>query len=161
LVVRQTIRRALNLLLFETSRMETLLWKTKIFGPILPIVPVDNLSDAIEFINSRPHALVLYGFTEDEGLKQRLIDNTRSGNIVFNDVFQQMDVSELPFGGVGESGYGHQVLKAAYDGFTHLRSSVDVPKSAEKALQVRYAPYTEENFKIMAANAFLKIPSKD
>ncbi|KZP11668.1 aldehyde dehydrogenase [Athelia psychrophila] len=136
------------------------LMEEEIFGPLLAVVPVDSLSDAISFVNSRHHALVVYAFTDSEELKQRLVETTRSGNIVFNDVFQQMDVMELPMGGVGESGYGHQVLKASFDALTHHRSSIDVPKTSEDLLSVRYPPYTEEHSKIMAGAAFTKVAAR-
>ncbi|KAI0249223.1 aldehyde dehydrogenase [Lactifluus subvellereus] len=114
----------------------------EIFGPILPIVPVDDVRQAIEYINAHPHPLVLYAFTEDPEIKQALRDETRSGGIHFNDVLQHMAVDELPFSGIGESGYGVQTLKYTYDEYTHLRSSVDIPLAAEPYLSVRYPPYT-------------------
>ena len=99
----------------------------EIFGPIFPIVPVADLDEAIELINSRDHPLAFYAFTENAEIKQRLIDETLSGSLVFNDTFDQLAVDEMPFCGVGESGYGPQVLKYGFDTFTHFRSSQDVP----------------------------------
>jgi len=135
------------------------LLEEEIFGPILPIVPVDNLNEAIEFVNSRDHALVLYAFTDDPQTKQLMIDATTSGNLVFNDAFQQLSVNELPFGGVGESGYGRQVMKYSYDNFVNDRSSVDIPKSAEATLEVRYPPYTPEKLEFMSTPLRVEIPN--
>ncbi|KAL5525423.1 HFD1_2 [Sanghuangporus sanghuang] len=123
----------------------------EIFGPILPIVPVADLDEVIEFINERDHPLALYAFTENAEVKQRLIDETLSGSLVFNDTFDQLAVDEVPFCGVGESGYGPQVLKHGFDTFTHYRSSEDVPLAIEPHLGARYAPYTPEKTEVLTA----------
>ncbi|KAH7908395.1 aldehyde dehydrogenase [Hygrophoropsis aurantiaca] len=126
------------------------LLEDEIFGPILPIVPVDSLDDAIRFIQARPHPLVLYAFTDNDDFKGRLINETQSGGIAFNDTFQQLAVNELPFGGVGESGYGYQIMKYTFDTFTQLRSAVDVPKGSETDMERRYPPHNKEAIKAMA-----------
>ncbi|KAI0060490.1 aldehyde dehydrogenase [Artomyces pyxidatus] len=113
----------------------------EIFGPLLPLVPVDNIQEAIEFINERSHPLALYVFTDDPEVKQAFVEQTLSGSLVFNDVFQHLSVGELPFQGIGESGYGAQHLKYTFDGFTHHRATVDIPFSAEPILARRYPPY--------------------
>ncbi|KAK7050260.1 aldehyde dehydrogenase, partial [Favolaschia claudopus] len=134
------------------------LMEGEIFGPILPIVPVDNLQDAIDFVRDRAHPLVLYAFTESAEFKDQILKGTLSGSLIFNDTFQQLAVNEIPLGGVGESGHGRQVLKYTFDEFSYERASIDLPKEAEPFIGMRYAPYTEENFKIMAAPAFMPIP---
>ncbi|KAF8438329.1 aldehyde dehydrogenase [Boletus edulis BED1] len=152
------------------------LLEEELFGPILPIIPVDSLDEAFAFINARPHPLVLYAFTEDPNIKQRralclpftvcfisrkhfiVIDETQSGGLVFNDTFQQLTVDELPFAGVGESGYGYQVMKYTYDTYTQLRSSVDIPKEAERSLQLRYPPHGPEAVKALSRAVHLPIP---
>ncbi|GLB44380.1 putative aldehyde dehydrogenase family protein [Lyophyllum shimeji] len=134
------------------------LLEEEIFGPILPLVPVDSVQEAIEFVNSRDHPLVLYVFTEDPKTKKAIIEETMSGNLVFNDTFQQLSVNELPFGGVGESGYGRQVLKYSYENFTYDRACIDVPKSAEPTLELRYPPYTEEKLAFFSAPLKAQIP---
>ncbi|KAG8215120.1 Aldehyde/histidinol dehydrogenase [Butyriboletus roseoflavus] len=134
------------------------LLEEELFGPILPIIPMDGLGEAIAFINARSHPLVLYAFTEDPIFKQQLIDETQSGGIVFNDTFQQLAVNELPFAGVGESGYGCQVMKYTYDAFTQLRSSIDIPKEAEPFLQLRYPPHAPEAVEALTSAAYLPIP---
>ncbi|THH03861.1 hypothetical protein EW145_g5944, partial [Phellinidium pouzarii] len=135
------------------------LMEDELFGPVLPIVSVQDIDEAIDFVNARDHPLSFYAFTDRPEVKQKLIDETLSGSIIFNDTFDQLAVYELPFSGVGESGYGYQVLRYGFDGFTHLRSSVDLPKELETALRPRYAPYTEETTAFMAANAYLPIPA--
>ncbi|KAG1744558.1 aldehyde dehydrogenase [Suillus paluster] len=133
------------------------LLEEELFGPILPIVPVDSLKQAIDFVNSRSHPLVLYAFSDNDSVKQQLVSETQSGGIVFNDTFQQLSVNELPFAGVGESGYGYQVMKHTYDTFTQLRSSIDMPKEAEPHLASRYPPHSEEAVKVLTAAVYMPI----
>ncbi|KAG2344173.1 aldehyde dehydrogenase [Suillus weaverae] len=134
------------------------LLEEEIFGPLLPIVPVDSLDQAINFVNARPHPLVLYAFSDNESMKQQLVSETQSGGIVFNDTFQQLTVDELPFTGVGESGYGYQFMKHTYDTFTQLRSSIDMPKEAEEHLAMRYPPHSEEAVRALTAAVYTPIP---
>jgi len=130
------------LVFFEFCSLTYALSKfSEIFGPVLPIVPVDDIRQAIEYIDAHPHPLVLYAFTDDPEIRQALRDETRSGGLHFNDVVQPATVDGLPFAGVGESGYGYQALKYSYDEFTYLRSSVEIPFAAEPDISVRYPPY--------------------
>jgi len=126
------------------------LLEAEIFGPILPIVPVDDVRQAIEYINAHPHPLVLYAFTEDKEIKQTLRDETRSGGVHFNDVIQQLRVDNLPFSGIGESGYGYQSMRYTFDEFTYRRSSVDIPLALEPQFSARYPPYTPTATEAMA-----------
>ncbi|EIW76927.1 aldehyde dehydrogenase [Coniophora puteana RWD-64-598 SS2] len=135
------------------------LMEEELFGPIMPIIAVEDLDDAIRFITNRPHALVLYAFTDHQSAKQRLIEETQSGAIVFNDTVQQLAVGELPNAGVGASGYGEQFLKYSFSAFTQLRSSIDMPKEAEPFLALRYPPYTEQGIQVLGGSAFQPIPA--
>ncbi|KAJ0063996.1 hypothetical protein NL108_015727, partial [Boleophthalmus pectinirostris] len=72
----------------------------EIFGPVLPILPVRGVDDAIQFINDREKPLVIYVFTKDKKLIQRMISETSSGALLANDCLVHFTVSTLPFGGV-------------------------------------------------------------
>ncbi|KAF9472087.1 aldehyde dehydrogenase [Pholiota conissans] len=111
----------------------------EIFGPFLPIVTVENVAGAIDYINDRDHPLVLYLFTTNESTKTKaMLQNTTSGNACINDTFTQLSINEMPFGGVGESGYGRQVQYYSYENFVYGR--------AEEPFHVlRYPPYTAES----------------
>ncbi|PVG01130.1 aldehyde dehydrogenase [Serendipita vermifera] len=121
--------------------------KEEIFGPILSIVPVDNLDDAITFISSRPDPLALYVFSHNAAFKEKVTKNTRSGAIVFNDVNLQVGTPGLPFGGVGGSGYGAYKGKYGFDTFTQFRSTMDVPNWVERFMSFRYPPFTPKKHK--------------
>uniref|UniRef100_A0A8C3PLE2 Aldehyde dehydrogenase family 3 member A2 n=1 Tax=Calidris pygmaea TaxID=425635 RepID=A0A8C3PLE2_9CHAR len=75
----------------------------EIFGPVLPILTVKNVDEAIEFINRREKPLALYVFSNDKKLIRRVISETSSGGMTANDVFMHALVPDLPFGGVGKS----------------------------------------------------------
>uniref|UniRef100_A0A2I3RXM3 Aldehyde dehydrogenase family 3 member A2 n=2 Tax=Pan TaxID=9596 RepID=A0A2I3RXM3_PANTR len=75
----------------------------EIFGPILPIVPVKNVDEAINFINEREKPLALYVFSHNHKLIKRMIDETSSGGVTGNDVIMHFMLNSFPFGGVGES----------------------------------------------------------
>ncbi|KAH9485988.1 Aldehyde dehydrogenase family 3 member B1 [Psilocybe cubensis] len=117
----------------------------EIFGPILPIVAVDSMDDAIAFVNRREHPLVSYIFSNDEEFKRKFISSTTSGSVWIGDTFQQVGVSQVPFGGIGESGHGRQSMKAGFDEFTYARGVVDIPPESEPFLAGRYPPYTAES----------------
>ncbi|KAL1117945.1 hypothetical protein AAG570_004258 [Ranatra chinensis] len=94
----------------------------EIFGPILPIMNVDNAYDAIKFINSRERPLTFYIFTTDKTVQSLMLDNTVSGSVCVNDTMLQFCVDTLPFGGVGQSGMGAYHGKYSFDTFTHKKS---------------------------------------
>ncbi|KAG8895118.1 hypothetical protein FRC01_012558, partial [Tulasnella sp. 417] len=119
----------------------------ELFGPILPIVPVKDLQEGIDYTNARPHPLAAYVFSDDSKFKKRVIDNTQSGAIDVNDVCVHMAIPGLPFGGVGTSGYGAHTGKFSFDTFTHHRSSVDSPAWVDKILNFRFPPYTDKKLK--------------
>uniref|UniRef100_A0A8C6G3K7 Aldehyde dehydrogenase family 3 member A2 n=1 Tax=Moschus moschiferus TaxID=68415 RepID=A0A8C6G3K7_MOSMO len=73
----------------------------EIFGPILPIVPVKNADEAIQFINEREKPLAFYVFSHNSKLIKQMIDRTSSGGVTGNDVIMHFMLSSLPFGGVG------------------------------------------------------------
>lgn len=95
----------------------------EIFGPVLPVVSVENLDDAINKVNTicdRP--LALYVYSEDRAATNKVLNNTLSGGVGVNTSVEQLMNSGLPFGGVGSSGYGAYHGKAGFDEFTHQRS---------------------------------------
>jgi len=101
----------------------------EIFGPILPIISVPDVDAAIAFITARDKPLALYAFTESDGTKQRLLAETSSGALAFGIPVAHLTASELPFGGVGESGLGRYHGKYSIDTFSHLKAVLDKPIS--------------------------------
>lgn len=101
---------------------EAPLMQEEIFGPILPILEFDALEDALEMLRNKPVPLALYLFCQDRRMQNRVVKGTRSGGICINDTVAHIIGKDLPFGGLGESGFGSYHGKASFDCFTHQRS---------------------------------------
>ncbi|MFI9331764.1 aldehyde dehydrogenase family protein [Kitasatospora sp. NPDC052868] len=101
--------------------------REEIFGPVLPIVEVADLDEAIGFINDRDKPLALYGFTGNETTRRRLREETSSGGLGFGLPMAHLRVPELPFGGVGESGLGAYHGRHSIATFSHRKALLDVP----------------------------------
>ncbi|KAJ7629993.1 Aldehyde/histidinol dehydrogenase [Mycena polygramma] len=138
--------------------LRDVLMEDEIFGPIIPILPVDDMNEAIQIIRGRPTPLVIYLFTDSEQTKSQFLQLTRSGTLTLNDTFVQLGVHEMPFGGQGESGYGSYLGNFSFDTFVHRRSYINVPFAAEPHMQLSYPPYTEEAYQAFSAPANVKIP---
>jgi aldehyde dehydrogenase (NAD+) len=119
----------------------------EIFGPILPIITVDSLADAISFVTDRPHPLALYVFAEHDDTIEHVIDHTSAGGTCINHVIQHLLPSDLPFGGVGESGFGRYHGRAGFDTFSNLRAVLKKPTRIDPKLV--YPPYTEKKSKLI------------
>ena len=111
----------------------------EIFGPILPVVPVESLDEAVAFVTARPHPLALYLFTEDGPTAERVIERTRSGGVAVNHTMIQLAVPDLPFGGIGASGFGAYHGEAGFDRFSHRRAVLT--KATKPDPSVSYPPY--------------------
>ncbi|MFD7031540.1 aldehyde dehydrogenase family protein [Streptomyces sp. NPDC059917] len=101
--------------------------REEIFGPILPVVEVADLDEAIAFIGDRDKPLALYAFTESDTTRERLSRETSSGGLTFNLPVAHLTVSDLPFGGVGESGMGNYHGRYSLDTFSHRKAVLDKP----------------------------------
>jgi acyl-CoA reductase-like NAD-dependent aldehyde dehydrogenase len=93
----------------------------EIFGPILPLVPYDNLDDAIAYVNNRPRPLALYYFGNFDDHIQRVLNETVAGGVTINDALFHVTQDHLPFGGVGPSGMGSYHGKFGFDTFSKLK----------------------------------------
>ena len=94
-------------------------YQEEIFGPILPILTYSHLNDALALIHSQPKPLALYFFGKDEGRAKRVMAETSSGNLVINDCVLHFLHSELPFGGVNNSGIGKAHGKYGFMAFSN------------------------------------------
>lgn len=98
---------------------EMLLMKEEIFGPLLPIRAYDQLEEVIRFINERPKPLALYLYTRSKKNRMRILSETSSGAVVFNDNVLQFGHPHLPMGGVNNSGIGKAHGRAGFLAFSH------------------------------------------
>ena len=123
--------------------LESDLMTTEIFGPILPVITIKNLQEAISFINARDHPLALYIFSKNSDEIQKVLDETSSGGVTINDTLMHCTCEGLPFGGRGGAGMGGYHGKYSFELFTHKKSVYGKAHALEFANEIRYPPYTE------------------
>ncbi|KAH7098729.1 NAD-dependent aldehyde dehydrogenase [Auriculariales sp. MPI-PUGE-AT-0066] len=134
--------------LVDNTKFDDSLMEHEIFGPILPIVTVENIEEAVEYSRTRASPLACYVFTNNSKVAEQVRLNTRSGAFVQNDAMIQGAMWGLPFGGVGDSGYGPQGGKYTFELFTYHRAVATPPGFMEKILALRYPPYTPTKLKL-------------
>lgn len=117
----------------------------EIFGPILPILTIANVDEAIRFVNRRPKPLALYLFSGDKRSVEKVLSETSSGGVCINDVVMHMPVPELPFGGVGASGMGSYHGHRSFECFTHAKGILS--KGTWSDFAIRYPPYVDSRAK--------------
>ncbi|XP_015785288.1 aldehyde dehydrogenase, dimeric NADP-preferring [Tetranychus urticae] len=124
----------------------------EIFGPILPIVIMDSVEDAIEFINNGEKPLSLYIFSKNQSIVDKISQKTSSGSICVNDCLIHLSVDSLPFGGVGNSGIGRYRGKFSFETFTHYKSVLHRGYNfiLEALGSHRYPPYTPRSLTLMS-----------
>lgn len=99
----------------------------EVFGPILPIVKYQKDGELIEHLQSYGSPLALYIFSNDKGFTEKVLSRVRSGGVCINDTMKQGAHLKLPFGGVGESGYGRYRGKAGVEALSYERAVVKKP----------------------------------
>ncbi|KAF2249892.1 aldehyde dehydrogenase [Trematosphaeria pertusa] len=140
----------------EVKSMDDSLIKEESFGPLLPILPVADLDEAIRIANEvHDTPLGLYPFGNKAEM-EKVLSQTRSGGASLNDGFFHASIPTLPFGGVGSSGQGAYRGKASFDVFTHRRSVTNTPAWIESMLDIRYPPYTLKKQQKFASMSELK-----
>jgi aldehyde dehydrogenase (NAD+) len=119
----------------------------EIFGPILPIVRINDFNEAIDFIRDGDKPLASYLFTGDTAAETRFVEEISCGSTCINDTMMFMMVHELPFGGVGASGMGAYSGEYGFNTFSHEKAVMKRGLWPDPPL--RYAPYTKTKFNWM------------
>jgi len=94
----------------------------EIFGPLLPVLAVENLKEAVNFIRHRPDPLAVYLFSNNKSSIDYVKSKTRSGGLAINATLQHLGVLTLPFGGIGQSGCGRYHGRFSFETFSHQRA---------------------------------------
>lgn len=110
----------------------------EIFGPVLPMIPFKERSEAVEFVRKREKPLALYYFGKAKDGKE-ILRLTSAGGSCINDTIMHIANENLPFGGVGNSGMGHYHGKLSFEAFSHKRAVVTTATWLD--LPFRYMPY--------------------
>ncbi len=115
----------------------------EIFGPVLPILTFRGINEAVKTVNSKPHPLALYIFSENRDTIKYVTSRCQFGGGCVNDTIIHLATSNMGFGGVGASGMGAYHGKVGFDTFSHKKSIVD--KKTWLDLPMRYQPYKSIN----------------
>jgi len=119
----------------------------EIFGPILPVVTYATLDEALAVVRNGHEPLAVYLFSSSSPTRKQVLDATRSGGFCSNDLLFQSAVHGLPFGGVGQSGFGRYHGRAGYEAFSFSRSVFH--RSVFPDPDLRYPPYGSRKFKLL------------
>jgi coniferyl-aldehyde dehydrogenase len=117
-----TRKMPVTMVLNATEDMRIL--QEELFGPLLPILPYDDLDEAISYVNARPRPLALYYFDYDKARGQHIVENTHSGGVCINDTLSHVMSDDVPFGGIGPSGMGHYHGKEGFLNFSKAKAVV-------------------------------------
>jgi aldehyde dehydrogenase (NAD+) len=139
-------------LYFPPTLVDNVTWNDRvmqeeIFGPILPLLSFDAIDDVIQTLKTKEKPLALYLFSENKKTQAKVWQSLSFGNGAINDALMQVASSHLPFGGVGQSGFGSYHGKASFDTFSHHKSYIK--KATFIDLPVAYPPYTKQQLRII------------
>jgi aldehyde dehydrogenase (NAD+) len=123
------------------------LMQEEIFGPILPVIPADNVDAAIYFVRERPKPLALYVFSSEREVQGHILTGLSAGNVCINDTLMFMAAPALPFGGVGASGMGRYHGWYGFDTFSHSKSVMRRGKWPEP--NWRYPPFSLHKLRML------------
>lgn len=129
----------------------------EIFGPILPVLAVDSLDEAVAFVNAGDKPLALYTFSEADSENDRVIASTSSGGVCVNGTIMHISNPHLPFGGVGESGMGAYHGRFGFDTFSHHRAVFR--RSTRVDPDLLYPPYTRRKEALVRRGLTLPDPA--
>jgi len=115
------------------------LMQEEIFGPVLPVIAVESMEEAIRHVAARPKPLALYLFSRNPALEDEVATRLSAGSVCFNDVVIFMAAQELPFGGVGNSGIGRYSGWYGFETFSHMKPVMK--RSFRLDSSMRYPPY--------------------
>ncbi|MCU1499812.1 MAG: aldehyde dehydrogenase [Acidimicrobiales bacterium] len=139
--------RTVDPVVVREPRPDAPLMTEEIFGPLLPVLAVESIDEAIDFVQARPRPLALYLFTSSRDIEREVLARTIAGSVCVNHLVYQCAVSSLPFGGVGASGIGGYHGKAGFDTFSHHKSVLRRPTRGDTSLL--YPPYSRTVQKVL------------
>ena len=125
-------------ILLDNVAVDSAVMREEIFGPILPMITIGGVDEAISFIRDREKPLALYVFA-DEPIAKSVFDQTSSGGGCINDVIMHIANENMPFGGVGNSGMGRYHGRDSLYAFSHRRAVITTTTRVD--LPFRYMPY--------------------
>jgi aldehyde dehydrogenase (NAD+) len=136
-----TLSRTIEPTVLQDIKYTDNVMKEEIFGPILPVISYQNIEEAIQYVNDNPKPLACYVFTNNNQVKKKILNEISFGGGAVNDAIMHIANSNLPFGGVGNSGIGSYHGEAGFKSFSHYKSILD--KSNLMELSLKYYPHSK------------------
>ncbi len=133
--------------ILDNVNLNDAVMKEEIFGPILPILPYENIEDAVQIVKSFEKPLALYLFSNDKKIQNYFLKYVPFGGGCINDTIIHLATSYMGFGGVGQSGYGSYHGRKSFELFSHEKSIVK--KYSYIDLPIRYQPYSKRKEKMI------------
>lgn len=119
--------------------------REEIFGPVLPLVNVESMDQALDFIRARPKPLAAYLFSRSKTAQQKMVRDISAGSVCINDVMMFMAVEQLPFGGTGTSGFGTYKGEQGFRQLSHPKAVLK--RGWRPDWKLRYAPFTPQKIR--------------
>jgi coniferyl-aldehyde dehydrogenase len=116
--------RRLPLVLVIDPPKDLRIMQEEVFGPILPVIPYDDLGEALAEINAGERPLGLYVFSQDAEIAESVLRRTTSGGACVNICALQGALPSLGFGGIGQSGSGRHHGIEGFREFSNPRGVV-------------------------------------
>lgn len=135
--------------IYKDVSLDDKIMEEEIFGPLLPVITVKGPKHAISIINAREKPLALYVFSKNQANIDRILDETSAGGVMVNDTIMQAGATNVPFGGVGNSGMGAYHGEKSFDSFTHEKPIWKRGQNMEGMVSGRYPPYTPKTLASM------------
>ncbi|MCK5782196.1 MAG: aldehyde dehydrogenase [Flavobacteriales bacterium] len=133
--------------ILENVTFEDGVMQEEIFGPILPFIQFEDLDWAIKQVKDREKPLALYVFSSNSKTADKIFHEISFGGGMVNEAIMHLTNSNLPFGGVGNSGMGSYHGKAGFDAFSHYKSILS--KSTIIEPPIKYPPFTDWKKKLL------------
>jgi len=133
--------------ILDNISMDDPVMQEEIFGPVLPVITIDSMDEAISIVNERPKPLSLYLFTRSRKTKLKVLTETSSGGGCVNDTLMHAANGHFPFGGVGMSGMGAYHGEASFTTFSHQKSILEKSNFLDNPF--RYPPYSKLGMKFL------------
>lgn len=140
-------RRYISPTVLENISFEDDIMTDEIFGPILPVISFTNLDETIKHVKSKPKPLACYIYSNNKSTINKILKEISFGGGAINESIMHIVNGNLPFGGVGMSGFGNYHGKAGFDSFSHNKSIFHKTFWFEPPL--KYYPYTKNKLKII------------
>ena len=128
--------------ILENVSLDSAIMKEEIFGPILPVIPFDNMEKAKSIIDRNPNPLAFYVFTSDKAREKNWLTSVPFGGGCINNTALHLTNQDLPFGGRGFSGSGQYHGRYSFDTFSHKKSIMKTPTWFDPAM--KYPPFKGE-----------------